>query len=155
MIFFCFSKKLGFWVFLVHPTVVSVLLSAWVERCFVSRMRDFFPSKQDIENGFRVEYGVKGPTKISGRFVDCVTLSGFCHNHLRVAKKWEQGSGCPKKIPPPLLLSQKKCSFFKYEWSFNNSSRLTKSAQLCVKGSEDELLSKAEGSKIDAELNQN
>ena len=33
--FFCF------WVFFVHPTVVSVLLSASVERCFVSRMRDF------------------------------------------------------------------------------------------------------------------
>ena len=30
-----------FWVFLVHPTVESVLLSASVERCFVSRMRDF------------------------------------------------------------------------------------------------------------------
>ena len=29
-------------LFLVHPTVVSVLLSASVERCFVSRMRDFF-----------------------------------------------------------------------------------------------------------------
>ena len=40
-LFFCFSKKLGFWVFLVHPTVVSVLLSASVERLFVSRMRDF------------------------------------------------------------------------------------------------------------------
>ena len=40
--FFRFSKKLGFVVFLVHPTVVSVLLSASVERCFVSRMRDFF-----------------------------------------------------------------------------------------------------------------
>ena len=39
--FFRFSKKLGFLVFLVHPTVVSVLLSASVERCFVSRMRDF------------------------------------------------------------------------------------------------------------------
>ena len=39
--FFRFSKKLGFWVFLVHPTVVLVLLSALVERCFVSRMRDF------------------------------------------------------------------------------------------------------------------
>ena len=33
---------MGFWVFLVHPTVVSVLLSASVERCFVSRVRDFF-----------------------------------------------------------------------------------------------------------------
>ena len=40
--FFRFSKKMGFWVFSVHPTVVSVLLSASVERCFVSRMRDFF-----------------------------------------------------------------------------------------------------------------
>ena len=39
---FAFFKKRGFWVFLVHPTVVSVLLSASVERCFVSRMRDFF-----------------------------------------------------------------------------------------------------------------
>ena len=43
--FFRFSKKLGFWVFLVHPTVVSVLLSASVERCFVSRMPDFFGTK--------------------------------------------------------------------------------------------------------------
>ena len=41
MIFFV-KKKEGFWVFLVHPTVVLVLLSASVERCFVSRMRDFF-----------------------------------------------------------------------------------------------------------------
>ena len=32
---------MGFGVFLVHPTVVSVLLSASVERCFVSRMRYF------------------------------------------------------------------------------------------------------------------
>ena len=39
--FFRFSKKSGFWVFLVHPSVVSVLLSASVERCSVSRMRDF------------------------------------------------------------------------------------------------------------------
>ena len=40
--FFFFSKKSGFRVFLVHPTMVSVLLSASVERCFVSRMQDFF-----------------------------------------------------------------------------------------------------------------
>ena len=39
--FFLFSKNSGFRVFLVHPTVVSVLLSASVERCFVSPMRDF------------------------------------------------------------------------------------------------------------------
>ena len=38
--FFRLTKKSGFWVFLVHPTVVSVLLSASVERCFVSCMRD-------------------------------------------------------------------------------------------------------------------
>ena len=30
------------WVFLDHPTVVSVVLSASVERCFVSRIRDFW-----------------------------------------------------------------------------------------------------------------
>ena len=29
---------------LVHPPLASVLLSASVERCFVSRMRDFFLS---------------------------------------------------------------------------------------------------------------
>ena len=40
--FFRFSKFFGFWVFLVHRTVVSVLLSASVERCFVSLMQDFF-----------------------------------------------------------------------------------------------------------------
>ena len=41
MIFFRFSKISGFGVFLVHRTVVSVLLSASVKRCFVSRMQDF------------------------------------------------------------------------------------------------------------------
>ena len=38
--FFRFSKKFCFCVFLVHPTMVLVLLSAWVERCFVGHMRD-------------------------------------------------------------------------------------------------------------------
>ena len=33
---------MGFWVFLIHPTVVSVILSASIERCFVSRMQDFY-----------------------------------------------------------------------------------------------------------------
>ena len=42
MMFSVFFLNLGFRLFLVHPTVVSVLLSASVERCFVSRMRDFF-----------------------------------------------------------------------------------------------------------------
>ena len=40
--FFRFYFFFGFWVFLVHPTVVSVLLSASVERFFVCRMRDLF-----------------------------------------------------------------------------------------------------------------
>ena len=40
--FFACSQKIGFWVFLLHPTVVSVLLPASVKRCFVFRMRDFF-----------------------------------------------------------------------------------------------------------------
>ena len=35
---------MGFGVFLVHPPMASVLLSALVERCFVSRMREFFSS---------------------------------------------------------------------------------------------------------------
>ena len=35
-----FKKKMGFAVFLVHPPMASVLLSAKVERCFVSRMRN-------------------------------------------------------------------------------------------------------------------
>ena len=39
--FFLFSKKLGFGVFLVHPPMASALLSASVERCFVSCMQDF------------------------------------------------------------------------------------------------------------------
>ena len=39
---FFYLFLLVFWVFLVHPNMVSVLLSASVERCFVSRMRDFF-----------------------------------------------------------------------------------------------------------------
>ena len=52
MIFSVFEEKKGFWVFLVHPTVVSVLLSASVERCFVSRMQDFFIDRV-------VEYGMK------------------------------------------------------------------------------------------------
>ena len=46
--FFRFSKKLGFWVFLVHPTVVSVLLSALVERYFVSRMQNFLSGRLKI-----------------------------------------------------------------------------------------------------------
>ena len=33
---------MGFGVFLVHPPMALVLLSASVKRCFVSRMRDFF-----------------------------------------------------------------------------------------------------------------
>ena len=44
MIFFSpiFKKKSGFWVFSVHPAVVSVLLSASVKICFVSHMRNLF-----------------------------------------------------------------------------------------------------------------
>ena len=42
MIFSVFQQKSGFGVFLVHPPMASVLLSASVEICFVSRMRDFY-----------------------------------------------------------------------------------------------------------------
>ena len=41
-IFFVFQKKLGYLVFLVHPPMALVLLSASIKRCFVSRMRDFW-----------------------------------------------------------------------------------------------------------------
>ena len=51
MIFSVFQKKLGMGVFLVHPTVVLVLLSALVERCFVSRMRDFNRGLADAGSG--------------------------------------------------------------------------------------------------------
>ena len=40
-----FFKNFGFLIFLVNSTVVSVLLSASVARCFVSRMQDFFFTK--------------------------------------------------------------------------------------------------------------
>ena len=39
--YFLFKFFFGFCVFLVHPIVVSVLLSASAERFDVSRMRDF------------------------------------------------------------------------------------------------------------------
>ena len=39
---------MGFRVFLVHPTVVSVLLSPLVQRCIVSRMRDFYLSEPSL-----------------------------------------------------------------------------------------------------------
>ena len=53
--FSVFLKKLGLWVFLVHPTVVSVLLSASVERCFVSRMQDFLEIFR--LDSFNLKYG--------------------------------------------------------------------------------------------------
>ena len=52
---FRFSKKLGFWVFLVNPTVVLVLLSASVERYFVSRMWDFFLGTENYFHIFRIK----------------------------------------------------------------------------------------------------
>ena len=51
MIFlFLFIYFFFFLVFFVHPTVVSVLLSASVEKCFVSCMRDF--AKRFISAGY-------------------------------------------------------------------------------------------------------
>ena len=48
-IIFLFLIFFGFYVFLVHPTVVSVLLSASVEKFDVSCMRDFFDRKLEQE----------------------------------------------------------------------------------------------------------
>ena len=52
---------MGFWVILVHPTVVSVLLSASVERCFVSRMRDL--KKKYIEKPLNVVFSLNMPVE--------------------------------------------------------------------------------------------
>ena len=66
--FFRFLKNSGFGVFLVYLTVVSVLLSASAERCFVSRMRDFL--KRDLyKNLFRKFTFKKNLLYIRERFV--------------------------------------------------------------------------------------
>ena len=68
MIFSFFRKKMGFWVFLVHPSVVLVLLSASVERCFVSRMRDFF-----LQSGEAYQWRVcyqRGPPRLVFIFLE-------------------------------------------------------------------------------------
>ena len=41
LVIFFVKKKMGFWVFLVHPPMALVLLSALVGRCCVSHMLDF------------------------------------------------------------------------------------------------------------------
>ena len=48
--FFRLKKKKGLGVFLVHPPMASVLLSASVERCFFYRMRDFFLNLWQFQN---------------------------------------------------------------------------------------------------------
>ena len=52
----------GLGVFLVHPPMASVLLSASVERCFVSRMRDFSIYAGDYDSWAIGEFGY-GNTK--------------------------------------------------------------------------------------------
>ena len=66
MIFSVFQKKSGFGVFLVHPPMASVLLSASVERCFVSRMRDFLYQKLQIAQ------------------LQCTNKSFMCRNEVRI-----------------------------------------------------------------------
>ena len=66
--FLCFSKKLGFGAFLVHPTMVSVLLSASVERYLVSRMRDF-----KMSNTFFVLHVLEQFITITSSSYDIVT----------------------------------------------------------------------------------
>ena len=55
MIFSVFQKKLGFGVFVAST---SVLLSASVERCFLSRMRDFLAVSRALEE-FEQEFYIK------------------------------------------------------------------------------------------------
>ena len=60
---------LGFWVFLVHPPMALVLLSASVERCFVSRMRNFL-----VETTWRLDNRWN------------VLRAGFCDSHKFLRK---------------------------------------------------------------------
>ena len=71
--FFRSSKKSFFWVFLVHPTVVSVLLSASVERCFVSRMRDFLKLRLNFWN--MAEISIDGWILITGKYYLWVNIN--------------------------------------------------------------------------------
>ena len=89
IIFFRFSKKLVFKVFLFHPTMVLVLLSASVERCFVSRERDFSSNRPT------------GPIRSSSHNVCvsvclCVGLSLFMWYILRPIVPPLPEVGCPK-----------------------------------------------------------
>ena len=59
------KKKFFFAEFdLVHPPMASVLLSASVERCFVSHMRDFFKLVTNYTSFYRAFYGLLPALKI-------------------------------------------------------------------------------------------
>ena len=73
-----FFKKISFLGILGYSTVVLVLPSASVERCFVSRMRDFFLGGQQINRHTDTE--------------SHTDLQTFCFNWPRgwMSKKWTQ-----------------------------------------------------------------
>ena len=87
--FFPFSLNSGFWVFLVQPTVVSVLLSASVARCFVSHMRDFFRIVM-------YRFGNGAPICIVCIGWESQCLPDFLRNVFQGAWEldWEEKGGC-------------------------------------------------------------
>ena len=84
MIFFpFFKKKMGFWVFMVHPTVVSLLLSASVERFFFYRMRDFFKNSMKKEKNAYVRILLANAFfSSSAAFLRLCHQYGNQHEHL-------------------------------------------------------------------------
>ena len=85
----------GFGVFLDHPPKASVLLSASVERCFVSRMRDFFCPiciPKVLEFTKTKVLRQSGPGEINGRY-------DYGHRSIICKKKFHLSP------PLPLLLN--------------------------------------------------
>ena len=81
---------MGFGVFLVHPPMASVLLSASVERCFVSHVRDFsvmFLFLQIFLQNLSTQACGIGATIHIGQEMLCLPYAGFftthyCHKRL-------------------------------------------------------------------------
>ena len=80
-------KKSGLWVFLVHRTVVSVLQSTLVKRCFVSNMVGFFFDLFDFFKFFGFFYLKKNVLKCLEFCLDFFGFLGFLSNLLRLLLK--------------------------------------------------------------------
>ena len=77
MIFPFFKKNVFSGI--LGPPVVSVLLSASVERCFVSRMRDFWLENDNVKFGFSIVLILPiGEGMLPTRLPSLVYLIEFC-----------------------------------------------------------------------------